>query len=198
MTTEYEPVQRGSLPSRPGAAPLAPSTPAAGAKMSVTPASSTIPHAAPQHQPAKSTSSSATPQPAPPPVPAPQTAPELPAISAPSTAPPLRLSPDPASLAVPLSVIGGDAANDETGGANAIAATTTAGTSIYDVDPTTFAQKPWRKAGADLSDWFNFGFDEETWNRYTDIKRGRTEMRERFGREVSMDWAPFALLCAPC
>ncbi|XP_038572438.1 pre-mRNA 3'-end-processing factor FIP1 isoform X1 [Micropterus salmoides] len=27
-------------------------------------------------------------------------------------------------------------------------------------------EKPWRKAGADLSDYFNYGFDEESWSAY--------------------------------
>ncbi|XP_071342975.1 pre-mRNA 3'-end-processing factor FIP1 isoform X2 [Trachinotus anak] len=27
-------------------------------------------------------------------------------------------------------------------------------------------EKPWRKAGADISDYFNYGFDERTWNAY--------------------------------
>ncbi|XP_059196563.1 pre-mRNA 3'-end-processing factor FIP1 isoform X2 [Centropristis striata] len=27
-------------------------------------------------------------------------------------------------------------------------------------------EKPWRKAGADISDYFNYGFDEESWNTY--------------------------------
>ncbi|XP_044054998.1 pre-mRNA 3'-end-processing factor FIP1 isoform X3 [Siniperca chuatsi] len=28
------------------------------------------------------------------------------------------------------------------------------------------AEKPWRKAGADISDYFNYGFDEESWITY--------------------------------
>ncbi|KAK2835871.1 hypothetical protein Q5P01_016355 [Channa striata] len=27
-------------------------------------------------------------------------------------------------------------------------------------------KKPWRRAGADISDYFNYGFDEESWNAY--------------------------------
>ncbi|XP_056234029.1 pre-mRNA 3'-end-processing factor FIP1 isoform X2 [Seriola aureovittata] len=27
-------------------------------------------------------------------------------------------------------------------------------------------EKPWRKAGADISDYFNYGFDEQSWNAY--------------------------------
>ncbi|XP_034736829.1 pre-mRNA 3'-end-processing factor FIP1 isoform X2 [Etheostoma cragini] len=33
--------------------------------------------------------------------------------------------------------------------------------------PTASEDKPWRKAGADISDYFNFGFDEESWNIYS-------------------------------
>jgi len=28
-------------------------------------------------------------------------------------------------------------------------------------------EKPWRRPGADQSDWFNYGFDEFTWSTYT-------------------------------
>jgi pre-mRNA 3'-end-processing factor FIP1 len=28
--------------------------------------------------------------------------------------------------------------------------------------------KPWRKPGADMSDWFNYGFNEETWQAYSE------------------------------
>lgn len=40
------------------------------------------------------------------------------------------------------------------------------GVDIFDVDPETFADKPWRKPGADITDYFNFGFNENTWRLY--------------------------------
>ncbi|KAI8051557.1 Fip1 motif-domain-containing protein [Syncephalis plumigaleata] len=40
------------------------------------------------------------------------------------------------------------------------------GKSIYDVDPDSLEDRPWRKPGADLTDYFNYGFDESTWRMY--------------------------------
>lgn len=31
--------------------------------------------------------------------------------------------------------------------------------------------KPWRKPGADITDYFNYGFNEETWKAYCDKQR---------------------------
>ncbi|XP_057208142.1 pre-mRNA 3'-end-processing factor FIP1 isoform X2 [Triplophysa rosa] len=35
----------------------------------------------------------------------------------------------------------------------------------------TFEEKAWRKPGADLSDYFNYGFNEDTWKVYCDKQR---------------------------
>ncbi|CAG8639730.1 5093_t:CDS:2, partial [Paraglomus occultum] len=40
------------------------------------------------------------------------------------------------------------------------------GTSVYDVDLDSFEDKPWRKPGADITDYFNYGFNEHTWRAY--------------------------------
>lgn len=32
-------------------------------------------------------------------------------------------------------------------------------------------EKPWKKPGADISDYFNYGFTEETWAAYCDRQR---------------------------
>ena len=37
---------------------------------------------------------------------------------------------------------------------------------IFDVDIDSFEEKPWRHPGVDISDFFNFGFDEESWKQY--------------------------------
>lgn len=42
---------------------------------------------------------------------------------------------------------------------------------ILDVDLNTLDEKPWRKPGADISDYFNYGFDEETWKLYCDKQK---------------------------
>lgn len=36
-------------------------------------------------------------------------------------------------------------------------------TTAYDIDIEALADKPWRRAGADISDYFNYGFNERTW-----------------------------------
>ncbi|KAK3002576.1 hypothetical protein RJ639_022071 [Escallonia herrerae] len=37
---------------------------------------------------------------------------------------------------------------------------------ILDVNIDTFERKPWRHPGADITDFFNFGFDEESWKQF--------------------------------
>jgi pre-mRNA 3'-end-processing factor FIP1 len=40
------------------------------------------------------------------------------------------------------------------------------GRSILEVDLAAMAEKPWRRPGSDISDWFNYGFDELSWEVY--------------------------------
>jgi pre-mRNA 3'-end-processing factor FIP1 len=40
------------------------------------------------------------------------------------------------------------------------------GRSVYEVDLSNMADKPWRRPGSDISDWFNYGFDEISWEAY--------------------------------
>jgi len=35
-----------------------------------------------------------------------------------------------------------------------------------DVDVSILSSRPWKDAGADISDWFNYGFNERTWRDY--------------------------------
>ncbi|KAJ3092953.1 cleavage polyadenylation factor subunit fip1 [Quaeritorhiza haematococci] len=49
------------------------------------------------------------------------------------------------------------------------------GKDIYDVDLESFDEKPWRKPGADITDYFNFGFNEQTWKAYCTKQK---QMRE--------------------
>lgn len=53
------------------------------------------------------------------------------------------------------------------------------GVPVVEVDMETFEEKPWRKPGADLSDYFNYGFNEDTWKGYCDKQK-----RLRMGLEV--------------
>jgi hypothetical protein len=38
------------------------------------------------------------------------------------------------------------------------------------------AEKPWRRPGSDISDWFNYGFDEISWEAYCYRRRDLGEM----------------------
>uniref|UniRef100_A0A8H7YAJ0 Pre-mRNA polyadenylation factor Fip1 domain-containing protein n=1 Tax=Psilocybe cubensis TaxID=181762 RepID=A0A8H7YAJ0_PSICU len=40
------------------------------------------------------------------------------------------------------------------------------GRSILELDLGALADKPWRRPGSDISDWFNYGFDELSWEAY--------------------------------
>lgn len=40
------------------------------------------------------------------------------------------------------------------------------GRSILELDLGALADKPWRRPGSDVSDWFNYGFDELSWEAY--------------------------------
>ncbi|GIY07915.1 pre-mRNA 3'-end-processing factor FIP1 [Caerostris darwini] len=40
------------------------------------------------------------------------------------------------------------------------------GVSIYEFNLDTIEDKPWRKPGADITDYFNYGFNEDTWKAY--------------------------------
>eukprot|EP00043_Microstomoeca_roanoka_P013266 m.129862 g.129862 ORF g.129862 m.129862 type:complete len:407 (+) comp15710_c0_seq1:224-1444(+) len=40
------------------------------------------------------------------------------------------------------------------------------GVNILDLQLETLPEKPWREPGADISDYFNYGFNEETWKLY--------------------------------
>lgn len=40
------------------------------------------------------------------------------------------------------------------------------GQPVTDLDVDIFEDKPWRKPGADITDYFNYGFNEVTWRAY--------------------------------
>ncbi|CAG8626135.1 1982_t:CDS:2, partial [Acaulospora colombiana] len=50
------------------------------------------------------------------------------------------------------------------------------GRSVYEVDIAALENKAWRRPGADLSDWFNYGFDEISWEAYAARRRDLGEM----------------------
>lgn len=49
---------------------------------------------------------------------------------------------------------------------NPTEAGTFSGMAIYDTDIQALAEKNWRRPGADVTDWFNYGFDEISWEAY--------------------------------
>lgn len=91
--------------------------------------------------------------------------PEGPPPPAPITAPRIDLDPSGQALMLPPEVAGGEA-----------------GPLIYHLDPTEMEEKPWRRPGADLSDWFNYGLNEESWRAWgekkTSIRQERLEMEK--------------------
>ena len=49
------------------------------------------------------------------------------------------------------------------------------GHSILEYDLNALTEKPWRRSGSDLSDWFNYGFDEITWQMYCSQRQNMVE-----------------------
>lgn len=50
------------------------------------------------------------------------------------------------------------------------------GRSVFEIDMTNLAEKPWRRPGSDISDWFNYGFDEISWEAYCYRRRDIGEL----------------------
>ena len=45
------------------------------------------------------------------------------------------------------------------------------GQEIYDFEIDNMEDKPWEKPGADITDYFNYGFNERTWKKYCIAQR---------------------------
>lgn len=45
------------------------------------------------------------------------------------------------------------------------------GQGIYDFEIDNMEEKPWEKPGADITDYFNYGFNESTWKKYCASQR---------------------------
>lgn len=45
------------------------------------------------------------------------------------------------------------------------------GQAIYDFEIDNMEEKPWEKPGADITDYFNYGFNEHTWKKYCAAQR---------------------------
>lgn len=66
------------------------------------------------------------------------------------------------------------------------------GRSIFDVDLGAMNEKPWRRPGSDISDWFNYGFDETSWEAYCYRRRELGELANVL--KVNVIVRPFYLL----
>ncbi|CAD5225818.1 unnamed protein product [Bursaphelenchus xylophilus] len=55
---------------------------------------------------------------------------------------------------------------------------------IYDLDLAAMEEKPWQKPGADVTDYFNYGFTEETWNLYCERQR---KLRSEYGTQKEIN-----------
>jgi len=72
------------------------------------------------------------------------------------------------------------------------------GKEVYEIDLDSFEDKPWRKPGADITDYFNYGFNENTWKRYCNKQKA---MREELaiqkkmmdGRDYQADFMDFPI-----
>ncbi|KAK7063894.1 hypothetical protein R3P38DRAFT_3382625 [Favolaschia claudopus] len=154
LTTEYTPIQRGVAPppktaSQTTSTPQATQAPPPPIASSSEPPPSTL-TAPPQPQPA--------PQPEPPAQiqTQPEAAPEDDGVD-PSTLPPVTAPPSHPAI-------------DPT------ATGQMEGRYIIDVDLASLADKQWRKPGSDISDWFNYGFDELSWEAYCYRRRDLGEL----------------------
>jgi pre-mRNA 3'-end-processing factor FIP1 len=62
------------------------------------------------------------------------------------------------------------------------------GNSVYDLDVAMFegSGQLWRRPGSDLSDWFNYGFDEVSYPKFlrfrAEMEAGRNAMVGRLSR----------------
>ncbi|CAI4228834.1 unnamed protein product [Auanema sp. JU1783] len=60
---------------------------------------------------------------------------------------------------------------------------------IYDVDLATMDDRPWRKPGADITDYFNYGFTEDSWNTYCERQK---KLRLEFTSQAAVNKAIFS------
>lgn len=53
---------------------------------------------------------------------------------------------------------------------------------IYNFDPEIMKDRPWLKPGANISDYFNYGFTEKTWMKYCEMQRENKEFASRYNK----------------
>ncbi len=63
------------------------------------------------------------------------------------------------------------------------------GVPAHEFSLDSLEEKPWRKPGADITDYFNYGFNELTWNGYCERQR-RMRMESGAGVPASLGLGP--------
>ncbi|KAG0168342.1 pre-mRNA 3-end-processing factor fip1l1 [Apophysomyces sp. BC1034] len=89
-------------------------------------------------------------------------------------------APQPQTSSVPIPTAAGGIILDAVGELN--------GQPITEVDLDSVEDKPWRKPGADITDYFNYGFNEVTWRAYCAKQKMLRENKKMMGE---MDMADF-------
>ncbi|KAL6120806.1 hypothetical protein NUSPORA_02395 [Nucleospora cyclopteri] len=51
---------------------------------------------------------------------------------------------------------------------------------VYDIDLANIGDKPWLKPGADITDYFNYGFTEKTWEKYCEMQKNNRVFAEKY------------------
>ena len=98
--------------------------------------------------------------------------PEGPPTAAQATAPVLDLEPGASALHFPPTEVQYDGRTTEEKALGPPPMT------IYQVDIESLPETPWRRPGANLSDWFNYGFDEQTWAKWCAKKLSMDQTRQ--------------------
>ncbi|KAI5184729.1 hypothetical protein NEHOM01_0331 [Nematocida homosporus] len=60
----------------------------------------------------------------------------------------------------------------------------------YALDCDAFSDKPWRRPGEDITDYFNYGFTESTWAEYVSKQKRLREEHPNRARKRDKEWAP--------
>ncbi|KAJ7392989.1 pre-mRNA 3-end-processing factor fip1l1 [Desmophyllum pertusum] len=63
------------------------------------------------------------------------------------------------------------------------------GVSVHEFDLDSVDDKPWRKPGADITDYFNYGFTEDTWKQYCEKQR-RMRMELQMPKKIFVHQPP--------
>lgn len=66
------------------------------------------------------------------------------------------------------------------------------GVPLYDFNLDTMEDKPWRKPGADITDYFNYGFNEDSWKIYCERQR-KLRLENNVSGKISV--RSFVMVC---